>query len=673
MNENHQRHLISSFRHIDGLLSEAGRVLAVAGSSSPFAEFTQNSTPVQRKVIEDYIQRVREVLLRAMADLHLPRPSPTCGALWALRTQVTFISIAVAEMESKRLRGFGTLADDDARAVDRITAELNAALDRLSAYLDEGPDGDLQARLQMLDQTRNEVALLRELERIVTTHGLVEFRGTLAVLLDRLESSSFEIGIFGRVSSGKSSLLNQLLDADVLPVGVTPVTAVPTRIQFGLERRATVAFAESKPITIELARLAEFSTEQQNPANAKHVTRLLVEVPAPRLQEGVTFVDTPGLGSLATSGAEETAAYLPRCDLGIVLMDAASTLTHEDLAVAKALYQSGAHVMLLVSKADLLQPADLQRMLRYASEQLRAQLGVETPVHAVSVVPGQMKLCDEWFDHDLKPLLETHQEQAAASLRRKTGALRESVMRTLEAHVTQTGQDIAGPAQDHADEALKALRQADVLSEDAQRKGNQIADETASLAETIIETGVAELATAWTARPPVQTEAGPLFAAALARMLAAHSTKLLASVEAARLQLVQTLAVAHAAFPNQPDGAEPLPKLPPLPVFDAAGAMSGLVLPMPPVLPWFGAALLRRYAQWRLREPLREPLDRFLSQQRQSLRQWLSQSIAEMRGSFDTHAGPLRAQLEARISNPIAEPAAHGMADDLQRLRDWQA
>lgn len=673
MNENHQRRLISSFRHIDGLLSETGRVLAVAGSSSPFAEFTQNSTPVQRKVIQDYITRIREVMLHAMADLHLPRPQPRCDALWAARGQIIFASIAVAEMEAKRMRGFGELSEDDSRAIDHIVAALNAAIKRLSDYLDEGPDGDLQSRLQKLDQTRDEVALLRELERVITAHGLVELRGTLAVLLDRLEGAAFEIGIFGRVSSGKSSLLNYLVGTDVLPVGVTPVTAVPTRIQFGPEPRATVSFAENKPVIIELAHLAEFSTEQMNPANAKHVTRILVEVPAPRLHEGVVFVDTPGLGSLATSGAEETVAYLPRCDLGIVLMDAASTLTHEDLMVAKALSQSGARAMLLVSKADLLQPADLKRMLHYASEQFMAQLGIEILVHAVSVMPGHLKLCDEWFEQDLKPLLETHREQAAAALRRKIGALRESVIRTLEARGTPTSHEATGPAHDRADDALKALRQADVFSEDAQRLGGQIVEEADSLVDRIVETGADDLAALWAAQSSAQTKAGPVIASALTRILTAHAAKLVASVENARQQLIQTLAVAQAAFPDHPDEAEPLPGLPPLPVFDAEGATAGLTLLRPPLLPWLGTALLRRYAQWRLEETLSEPLGRFLSQHRQHLHQWLHQSVSELRNNFSARAGPLRAQLEAGFTPPATESSADGMVNDLQRLLDWQA
>jgi GTPase SAR1 family protein len=61
----------------------------------------------------------------------------------------------------------------------------------------------------------------------------VEFRGTLSMLLDRMEGAAFEVGVFGRVSSGKSSLLNYILQTNVLPIGVTPVTAIPTRISHG--------------------------------------------------------------------------------------------------------------------------------------------------------------------------------------------------------------------------------------------------------------------------------------------------------------------------------------------------------------------------------------------------------------------------------------------------------
>ncbi len=187
-----------------------------------FAEYTQDSTPVQRKVVHDYIQR------RAPGNGprdDRPGAAPAwavCGALWAASGQLNFAHIAVAEMEPQHLRGYGALSEEDIKAIGEVVAELNAAIERLIAYLSKGPTADLQARLQRLEQTGNEVALLRELERVISAQGLVEFRGALALLLDRMENGSFEIGVFGRVSSGKSSLLNHLLGTRSVARGRDP-------------------------------------------------------------------------------------------------------------------------------------------------------------------------------------------------------------------------------------------------------------------------------------------------------------------------------------------------------------------------------------------------------------------------------------------------------------------
>jgi hypothetical protein len=113
------------------------------------------------------------------------------------------------------------------------------------------------------------------------------------------------------VSSGKSSLLNYLIGAAILPVGVTPVTAVPARLQRGAVDEFEVHFADRKGERLPLARLAEFVTEEGNPSNRRHVTRLRVSVASSRLPEHVVFVDTPGLGSLATDGTAETPRICP--------------------------------------------------------------------------------------------------------------------------------------------------------------------------------------------------------------------------------------------------------------------------------------------------------------------------------------------------------------------------
>jgi hypothetical protein len=198
----------------------------------------------------------------------------------------------------------------------------------------------------------------------------------------------------------------------VLPIGVTPVTAIPTRISHGPIAEAGIECAEAQPQIIALSEWPEFSTEQKNPGNKKHVTRIFVKLPSDRLAEGVTFVDAPGLGSLAVAGAEETIAYLPRCDLGIVLIDASAGLTPDDLIVVQALYQAGVSAMVLISKADLFGVADREQMIGYVKANLRSELRVEASVYAVSVFGADAALCDAWFESELRPFLAQHHELA---------------------------------------------------------------------------------------------------------------------------------------------------------------------------------------------------------------------------------------------------------------------
>ena len=161
---------------------------------------------------------------------------------------------------------------------------------------------DLPERLARLEAAPGSVAMLSLLNQIVMRWQLVEFRPALDTIVQRLESPQYEIAVFGRVSSGKSSLLNHIAAVDILPVGVTPVTAVPTRLVRGDSPSALVYCAETNPRRIDPEDLVEYASEEKNPGNYKHVTGIVVAVPSPRLREGVVLVDTPGIGSLATSG-----------------------------------------------------------------------------------------------------------------------------------------------------------------------------------------------------------------------------------------------------------------------------------------------------------------------------------------------------------------------------------
>jgi GTP-binding protein EngB required for normal cell division len=470
LNEAQSRSMLCGFQDIHRRMADLEALIHPGERPSRFSDYVNDLSPAEARVVQDYFARIRTAMLGHLQDLEIPLQVRRMSVRWAIQTGLNFVSIAVAEIRPSKLRGYGDLGQEARQQVTKICEDLDRLTDQVMAYLRQGIGTDLQGRLSRLGEARVDVGTLAKLEKVIARWQLVEFRPAIEMIVNRLENPCFEVAVFGRVSSGKSSLLNHIVGINALPVGVTPVTAVPTRLVTGDVASVTVEFADSRPVDVSLEQLWEYASEEGNPGNATHVTGILVRLPSRRLREGIAFVDTPGVGSLALAGGVETLAYLPRCDLGVVLVDSASTLDREDLALLHSLYAAGIPAMVLLSKADLLTVGDRTRMVDYIRARVQRDLGLDLPVHPVSTVGSHESLLNAWFEQELTSLLDRHRSLTQESLRRKIAHLRESVVATLETmrsrqlssgHGERIEVDIEATQQllDEADAAIRRARE----------------------------------------------------------------------------------------------------------------------------------------------------------------------------------------------------------------------
>lgn len=629
LNDFQRRSLQAGFKYIDRLLGEALVGMSPANEDAIFASTLPDATPVQRKVIADQAARLRRAIRSALDSCAIPVPPPAVGGLWNLRCTLISMDIALEDMGRDHLRGYGEVDDTTADGVAALQAQIRTILNELQAYLESGLGGDLTARLARLDQTHDEVRLLRELERIVTAHGLVELRGVLARLLDRLEKNWWTVAFIGRVSSGKSSLLNHLLTTDVLPAGVTPITAVPIRIVYGAAATATIFFATEKPRTILAAELGDFASEEHNPGNARQVTDILLELPAAQLAGDMCFVDTPGLGSLATSGAAQTLAFLPRCDLGVILIDAAASPSEEDIDVARALLENGAEVLLVLSKADLLTPADREKAMGYARHQLGTAIGRKLSVAPVSVVPSHEILTEQWFAAELTPRQGRHRELAAAALRRKIGALQQATVAALS-NLSGSAPRSSGPSVSFDAGALNAAR---ALFENARRGLYDLAYEATPPGDVVLAV-IASILAAASLDPAADGEFAAAVAGELGRAAARLGNQFDARLRAARDTAAQALAKATG---ESRDGAA-LPTPFARPLFDpapvlAAGRLSNAWRR------WPVAGIRRAALRHHLQAQLGAALDEALRAYGRTLIRWSERYLDELTAQFNAQAG----------------------------------
>ena len=643
LNESQARRLRVTCQYIDKVLTDVEGILNTAASKAAFPRYSSDIAPVQRRTVEDYVTRIRAQLIRVLEGQGIPSEEPQIPASRAVHVMLGAVDIAVEELKPKYMRGYGEVPESVAMELNGIVGELAGLVSRLDGYLSAGASQDFKVRLNRLEQAGNDLRLLKAIEQIIRERGLVEFRSALGGILDRAEDKTFEIAVFGRVSSGKSSLLNTILDTDVLPVGVTPVTAVPTRISHAPATCLTVSFFEAATKTFDITQLAEFATEQQNPRNSKHVTRISVALPSPRLQAGVAFVDTPGLGSLATSGASETLAYLPECDLGVVLIDAGSTLTTDDLRTIMTLHEAAVPVNVLLSKSDLLGSEDLAKIIQYVKEHIASECKLDLPVRPVSILPSYREMTNRWFECEIMPLYDRAQRLRGASLRRKIGLLRESLVSALKARMRRD-QQFSTNSQDLARAAEALLRtttgQIEEMRALCEREIMRVAAETPSA----IQIAASRLMDSWSQNDRASVAPGQMVRDAIADFVQREVKKMHGDLSTFASQLRNNLkqCASHLGLVNVPSNDEFQTIIRGTPIFDPQ------LFPVAISRSSFSALLGRRFAERylarnitrQLGQSFQEALDNYWK----TLNEWSDSIISRFRQVFEICAEDYRAR-----------------------------
>lgn len=665
LNDSHQRRLLANAQYADKLLSDIEEILNANESKSAFPKYRPDVPLHQSRQLRNQIGRFRDHLSRALDAVGVCRDTARFGSLHSIQVTLAFVRIAVAEMAPECLQGYGELPEQTSAEIRGLCAELEGLVNSMERDLALGKAADLASRLDCLERTPGEAELIRLLDRITSEHELAEYRLPLAALVERLETPHVEIAVFGRVSSGKSSLLNRLLETRVLPVGVNPITAVPTRIIFGGEPSFSVSFVDKRTLRLPIEELARYASEELNPGNEAGVTKLTVSLPSPRLASGWVLVDTPGLGALAKSGAAETLSYLPQCDLGIVLVSAASPLDEEDLNTIHALSRAGIPVTALLSKADLLSEEDCRKAAEYARKQILNHLGLRIGVHPVSTLPQHEEWLERWIREELAPLFGQRQELALQSLRRKAGALREAVIAALQAKLGAGGRTVSRA---ELEEAERSLRNAAGSIEQARRACIARTDQMRSLSSWAVKAAVACFLGQRNGQGSHLSEALVQSAAESAAFSASENLATRLTEAAGSLQGALSLAEHTLQSNGSPPGDELKSLIRELPRFE-------LALPAISIRPPWYLPFPRLASAWlakRMERCLGQRLEAAFASFSRALEAWSITVLEGLQSRFEERAGVYRAQLGRLITSRRPQPDEQGRVQhDLAELEHW--
>jgi len=222
-------------------------------------------------------------------------------------------------------------------------------------------------------------------------------------LAARVSEGRFYVACLGQFKRGKSTLINALVGAPVLPVGFIPVTAVPTVIRYGEREKARVRGRDASWREIAVPDLGEYVSEEYNPENAKGIAGVEVFVPSPMLASGMCFVDTPGLGSVFTGNTAATESFIPHIDAALVVIGADPPLSGEELTLVEAVGRNVEDLILVINKADRTTDEERAAAADFTRQLLEKRL--QRPAGPVFEVSAAERLENRGPDRDWGKLL----------------------------------------------------------------------------------------------------------------------------------------------------------------------------------------------------------------------------------------------------------------------------
>ncbi|MFJ9668109.1 dynamin family protein [Streptomyces sp. NPDC101219] len=155
----------------------------------------------------------------------------------------------------------------------------------------------------------------------------------VTALLERLDNDAFHVMVVGDFKRGKSTFVNALLGAQVLPVKAVPATAVITEVRFG-EPPAALLWKEDavQPEAVAPERLIDLITVN-NKATDERSPYVKAEVvwPLELCRNNVVLIDSPGLNE-HNHRDEITLSYLSRADAVIFLQHAIAPMSISESA-----------------------------------------------------------------------------------------------------------------------------------------------------------------------------------------------------------------------------------------------------------------------------------------------------------------------------------------------------
>lgn len=215
---------------------------------------------------------------------------------------------------------------------------------------------------------------LSGMESICGDLEMDEARKSLAQSREKLESHRFAVGIMGEFKRGKSTVINSLLEQEIMPADILPCSATMNRVTYDMQPHAELRMQDGSVRRIKVEELTDYVTKltSENESRAAEVDEAVVYYPCRFCQNGVDIVDTPGLNDDERMNkiSEEV---IPKLDAVIMVIVPGSpfSMSEAEFVRNKLMSSDLGRLIFLVNKIDTIRRPD---------DRARAVDGIKTKI-----------------------------------------------------------------------------------------------------------------------------------------------------------------------------------------------------------------------------------------------------------------------------------------------------
>lgn len=268
------------------------------------------------------------------------------------------------------------------------------------------PEGADFGSLPMLSpRIEYKMRLCRDIAQNV---GVGHILSSLDEIISQSSARLYQILFVGRYSTGKSSILNSLLEREILPEGSVPTTKTISWLLPGEDEFILSEDSKGQILRLPLENLKD--TSPDNPLNLTE--KLFVSLQNPLLRAGVALIDTPGLEDPDAEMTRKTLKAVDAADVVVFVMDCYAGAS--DSKNLKTLVEKGKteKFFVVVNKMDLI-PKDERKEFFEERLQLLSELGITANVFPFSArEPGSFKGIHGSFSRALAEFMKKDMTEA---------------------------------------------------------------------------------------------------------------------------------------------------------------------------------------------------------------------------------------------------------------------